>query len=68
MMNNIKNTFKADRSKPEITITAPTVGHWDVGDKYAAGLNMIKKIRDRENIAAGKWNVRTVRPAGKLED
>ena len=27
----------------------------------------IKKIRGRENIAVGTWNVRTLRPAGKLE-
>ena len=26
-----------------------------------------KKIRGRENIAVGTWNVRTLRPAGKLE-
>ena len=27
----------------------------------------IKKIRGRENSAVGTWNVRTLRPAGKLE-
>ena len=30
-------------------------------------LPKIKKIRGRENIAVGTWNVRTLRPAGKLE-
>ena len=28
----------------------------------------IKKIRGRENISVGTWNVRTLRPAGKLEE
>ena len=37
------------------------------GDKYATGVPKIKKIRGRENIAVGTWNVRTLRPAGKLE-
>ena len=41
--------------------------HSDVGDKYATGVPKIKKIRGRENIAVGTWNVRTLRPAGKLE-
>ena len=27
----------------------------------------IKKIRGRENIAVGTWHLRTLRPAGKLE-
>ena len=48
-------------------MTAPTVRHRDVGDKYATGVSKIKKIRDWENIAVGTWNVRTLRPAGKLE-
>ena len=33
----------------------------------ATGVPKIKKIRGRENIAAGTWNVITLRPAGKLE-
>ena len=48
-------------------MTAPTVRHRDVGDKYATGVAKIKKIRGRENIAVGTWNVRTLSPAGKLE-
>ena len=44
-----------------------SVRHRDVGDKYATGVPKIKKIRGRENIAVGTWNVRTLRPAGKLE-
>ena len=48
-------------------MTAPTVRHRDVGDKYATGVPKIKKIRGRENISVGTWNVRTLRPAKKLE-
>ena len=33
----------------------------------ATGVPKIKKIRGRENMAVGTWNVRTLRPAGKLE-
>ena len=67
MMMNTKNTLIPDRSQPGITMTAPTVRHRDLGDKYATGVPKIKKIRGRENIAIGTWNVRTLRPAGKLE-
>ncbi|MEW8546459.1 MAG: hypothetical protein AB2693_23320 [Candidatus Thiodiazotropha sp.] len=49
-------------------MTAPTVGHWDVGEKYATGVPNIKKIRGRENISIRTWNVRTLRPAGKLKE
>ena len=48
-------------------MTAPTVRRRDVGDKYATGVPKIKKIRGTENIFFGTWNVRTLRPAGKLE-
>ena len=41
--------------------------HRDIGDKYATGVQKIKKIRSRENISVGTWNVRTLRPAGKTE-
>ena len=67
MKMKTKNTPIPDRSQPGITITAPTVRHRDVGDKYATGIPKVKKIRGRENIAVGTWNVRTLRPAGKLE-
>ena len=67
MKMNTKNTLIPDRSQPGITMTAPTVRHPDVGDEYATGVPKIKKIRGRENIAVGTWNVRTLRPAGKLE-
>ena len=67
MMMNTNNTLIPDRSEPGLTMTAPTVRHRDVGDKYATGVPKIKKIRGRENISVGTWNVRTLRPAGKLE-
>ena len=63
----IKNTLISDRSQPGITMTVPTVRHRDVGDKYAAGVPKIKRIRGRESISVGAWNVKTLRPAGKLE-
>ena len=67
MMNNTNNTLIPDRSPPGITMTAPTVRHRDVDDKFATGEPKIKKIRGRENISVGIWNVRTLRPDGKLE-
>ena len=67
MMMNTKNNLIPDRLQPGITMTAPTVRHRDVGDKYATGVPKIKKLRGRENIAVGTRNVRTLRPAGKLE-
>ena len=33
MMKDTNNTLIPDRSQPGITMTAPTVRHWDVGDK-----------------------------------
>ena len=67
MKMKTKSILIPDRSQPGITMTAPTVRHRDVGDKYATGVPKIKKIRGRENMAVGTWNVRTLRPAGKLE-
>ena len=66
-MMNTNNTVISDRSQPGITMTATTVRHRDVGEKYATGVPKIKKIRGRESISVGTWNVRTLRPAGKLE-
>ena len=67
MMKGTNNTLIPDRSQPGITMTAPTVRHWDVCDKYATGVPKLKKIKGRESISVGTWNVRTLRPAGKLE-
>ena len=67
IMMNTNNTLIPDWSQPGITMAAPTVRHRDVGDKYATGEPKIKKISGRENISVGTWNLRTLRPAGKLE-
>ena len=45
MMMNTKNTLIPDRLQPGITMTAPTVRHRRVGDKYATGVPKIKKMR-----------------------
>ena len=44
MMINTYNTLILDQWQPKITMTAPTVRHRDVGDKYATGVPKIKKI------------------------
>ena len=49
-------------------MTLPTASHWGVGDKHATGGTKIKKIRGKENISIGTWNVRTLKPAEKLEE
>ena len=67
MMMYTNHTLIPDRSQPGIKTTAPTVRHRDVGDRYATGVPKFKKIRNRENISVGTWYVRTLRPAGKLE-
>ena len=67
MMMNTNKTLIPDRSQPGITMTAPTVRHRGVGEKYATGVPNIKKIRGRENASVRTWNVRTLRPAGNLE-
>ena len=35
---------------------------------FPTGVLKIKKIRGRKNISVGTWNVRTLGPAGKLEE
>ena len=44
MMMNTNNTLIPYWSQPQITMTAPSVRHWDVGDKYATGVPKIKKL------------------------
>ena len=56
-----------DRSQPGLTMTAPAAGHQDGGDKYVTGETK-PKLRGRQNITIGTWNVRTLRPDGKLEE
>ena len=53
MMMNTDNTLIPDLSHPGMTMTAPTVRHRDVGDKYATGVPKTKTIRCRENIFVG---------------
>ena len=36
--------------------------------QYATGVTNIKKIRGRKNISTETWNVKTLRPAGNLEE
>ena len=67
MMKNTNNTLIPDRSQPGITMTAPTVRHRDLGDKYATGVPNIKKIRRRKNISVRTWNVTTLWSAEKLK-
>ena len=63
MGNRPNETLIPDRSHPVLTMTAPIAGHWSVDEKYATGMTKVKKIRERENISTGTWNVRTLRPA-----
>ena len=44
MHNKPNGTLIPDRSKPGLSMTAPTAGHWDVGDKYATGVIKVNKI------------------------
>ena len=68
MDNRPNETLIPDWSQPGLTMTAPTASNWGIGDKYATGGTKVKKIRGRENISIGTWNVRTLRLAGKLEE
>ena len=36
-------------------MTAPTVRHRGVGDKYATGVPKVKKIRGKYNISVRTW-------------
>ena len=55
------------RSSPGLPRTAPTVAHQDGGDKYVTDAKR-NKIRGRENIAIGTWNIRTLHTEGKTEE
>ena len=54
MKMKTKNNLIPDRSQPGITMTAPTVRHRDVGDKYATGVP--KSLHFSSN---NRWEVRT---------
>ena len=68
MMMNTKTNLIPDRSQPGITMTAPTVRHRDVGDKYATGVPKIKKIRGRSNIADSCNEQVSLEHSGALRD
>ena len=55
-----------DRSSPGSARTAPVIAHQGEGVKWATDDN--NKLRTRSNISIGTWNVRTLRPPGKLEE
>ena len=65
MMINTQNI--PDGSQPGLTMIAPSAPHQDIRDKYNIG-DQTSKIRERDNITIGTWNVRTMRPAGKLKE
>ena len=44
MKMKTKNTLIPDPSQPGITMTAPTVRHRDVADKYATGYQRPRKL------------------------
>ena len=52
-----------DRSSPGSARTAPVIAHQGEG---ATDDN--NKLRTQSNIGIGTWNVRTLRPTGKLEE
>ena len=56
-----------DRSQPGLTMTMPSAHHQDGRDKYNT-CDQTSKIRGGNNIIIGMWNVRTMRPAGKLKE
>ena len=65
---NEKQQSTPARSSPGLTRTAPSVEHQGGGDKYATGASSGKKIRGRNYITVGTWNVRTLAQAGKLDE
>lgn len=54
------------RPSPGSTRTAPTVGHQDGGGKFTTG--KLCRVRTRDNIVVGTWNVRSLTADGKLEE
>ena len=67
MIMMINSDTIPDRSSPG-TRTAPSVDNQGRGDKYATGQETTRKIRGRENITIGTWNVRTLNATGKVNE
>ncbi|PIK35348.1 putative craniofacial development protein 2-like [Apostichopus japonicus] len=55
------------RSSPGLPRTAPVTRHQGEGVNYATDVPT-NRIRARNNTIIGTWNVRTLRPTGKLEE
>ena len=64
-MTKTSNHTIPDRSPPGSTRTAPSAVHQDGDVKYATGASL--KIRRRDNITIGTWNIRILRAAGILQ-
>ena len=64
-MTKASNHTIPDRSPPGSTRTAPSAVHQDGDVKYATGASL--KIRRRDNITIGTWNIRILRAAGILQ-
>ena len=68
IINKPNESLIPDMSPTGLTITVPTVGHWDVVDRHAYGVTKAKKIGRKENICIGTWNVSTLSPVENLEE
>ena len=68
MNNNTYYTLISNWPQPGLKMTAPSVRHRIIGDKYATGVPKVKRIKGRENISVGTWNVRALSPAVKFEE
>ena len=66
MIKTNKDTIPA-RSSPGKRTTL-SAGNQGRGDKYPTGKQTTKKIRGRENITIGTWNVRTLNATGKVKE
>lgn len=55
------------RSSPGSTRTAPSASHQDGGEKCATGAKQ-SRLRTRDNIVIGTWNVRTLKDEGKIHE
>ena len=69
MMKQTIHTNIPDQSSPGLTRAAPTVLHQGRGAKFTTDEQNLKmKIRARDNLYIGTWNVRTLYQGGKLEE